>query len=46
LAGWVRLLEPLAHRVPPEKHAAFLADAFAHGAAYAAGFLGGVILWV
>jgi hypothetical protein len=34
---------PLA--VPPEKHALFLADAWAHGAAYAAGALAGIILW-
>ncbi len=44
-AGWVSLEEPMALRVPPEKHAAFLADAFAHEAAYDAGFGGGVVLW-
>jgi hypothetical protein len=44
-AGWVGLPEPLAGRIPPEKHAAFLVDAFAHEAAYDAGFLGGVVLW-
>jgi hypothetical protein len=44
-AGWVGLPESLAQRVPPEKHVAFLADAFAHEAAYDVGFLGGVILW-
>jgi hypothetical protein len=44
-AAWVSLVGPLADRVPPEKHVAFLADGFAHSAAYAAGFLGGVMLW-
>jgi hypothetical protein len=44
-ADWVGMPQPLAERVPPEKHAAFLADAFAHEGAYDAGFLGGVILW-
>ena len=50
-AGWllarngaVTLPEPLAGRVPPEKHVAFLADAFAHSASYLAGFLGGGIV--
>jgi hypothetical protein len=44
-AGWVSLVGPLAEKVPPEKHVAFLTDGFAHSAAYAAGFLGGVFLW-
>jgi len=51
IAGWllarngvVTLPEPLAGRVPPEKHVAFLADAFAHSASYLAGFLGGGIV--
>ena len=43
-AGRVSLPEPLTHRVPAEKHAAFQADAFAHEAAYKAGFVGGVVL--
>jgi hypothetical protein len=30
--------------IPPEKHAAFLADGFAHNASYAVGFLGGFVL--
>ena len=51
IAGWlmaksgvVVLPEPLASRVPPEKHVAFLADAFAHSASYFSGFVGGGIV--
>jgi hypothetical protein len=44
-AGWVWLPGPLARRMPPAGHAGFLADACAHSAAYAAGFLGGTIVW-
>jgi hypothetical protein len=40
--GWVWLVGPLASRVPPEKHTAFVADLWAHGAAYLAGFVGGI----
>jgi hypothetical protein len=43
-AGWFRLFGPLASRVPPEKHVPFLADGSAHTAAYAAGFLGGLVV--
>jgi hypothetical protein len=42
--GWVCLLEPLASRVPGEKHSAFLADLWAHSAAYLGGDAGGVVL--
>jgi hypothetical protein len=45
-SGAVILLEPLASRVPKEKHAAFLADGFAHSASYLVGFLGGIVLTV
>ena len=47
-AGGVRLLGTLASRVPAEKHVAFLADLWAHSAAYAVGFFGGLVLcgWV
>lgn len=47
-AGGVWLVEPLASEVPASKHVAFLADLWAHGAAYGAGFIGGVTLcgWV
>jgi len=42
-AGAIELWEPLATRVPRSKHSLFLADAFAHGAAYLAG-AGGALL--
>ena len=44
--GWVILLEPLATKVPAEKHVAFLADLWAHLAAYCAGAVGAVVLCV
>lgn len=43
-AGWVFLLEPLASRVPADRHAAFIADLWAHSASYLAGLVGGIIL--
>jgi hypothetical protein len=36
----------LAERIPPDRHAAFLADLFAHNASYGVGFLGGIVLCV
>lgn len=45
-AGGVRLFEPLASRIPAERHVLFLADLWAHNAAYGAGFLGGVGLCI
>jgi hypothetical protein len=47
-AGAVKLLGPMALRVPPERHVAFLTDLWAHLASYISGFIGGVILiiWV
>lgn len=44
-AGWVWLVEPLASLVPEEKHVRFLADLWAHLAAYGTGFLGGTVVW-
>jgi hypothetical protein len=44
--GAIVLLEPLASRVPADRHAAYLSAGFAHGASYAAGFLGGIVLVV
>jgi len=44
--GVLVLFEPMASRIPPEKHAAFLADAAAHLCSYAVGFLGGIVLCV
>jgi hypothetical protein len=45
-AGGVILLEPLASRVPRDRHLPFLADLWAHSAAYGVGFLGGLVLYV
>jgi hypothetical protein len=39
-SGGVFLVEPMASWVPKEKHVPFLADLWAHSAAYLAGFLG------
>jgi hypothetical protein len=44
--GVVFLVGPLAERVPPERHAAFLADLWAHDASYLLGCVGGVVLAV
>jgi hypothetical protein len=40
--GRVSMPEGLAGRVPRDRHAAFLADGFAHAASYIVGFFGGV----
>ena len=45
-AGGVWLVEPLRSQVPVAKHSAFLADLWAHTAAYAVGIAGGVVLWL
>ncbi|MGO8746203.1 MAG: hypothetical protein ACLQNE_09455 [Thermoguttaceae bacterium] len=45
-ADVVRLLGPLAYRVPAAKHHAFLADLWAHLAAYGVGSLGGIVVCV
>ena len=44
--GHFVLLEPLASRVPADRHVAFLTDAWAHSGSYMAGIVGGVVLWV
>jgi hypothetical protein len=44
--GAVVLLEPLASRVPSERHARFLADLWAHSASYLVGFVGGLVVIV
>lgn len=36
----------LVEKIPPEKVPAFLADAWAHSAAYGGGFVAGLVLWV
>ena len=41
---WVWLLEPMASRVPADRHVAFLTDLWAHLASYIGGFLGGITL--
>jgi hypothetical protein len=45
-SGVVRLLEPLATHVPADRHAAFMADLWAHSASYGFGFLGGLVVCV
>lgn len=44
--GVIRVLDPLARMIPPDRHAYFLADLWAHTASYAAGFVGGIVLVV
>jgi hypothetical protein len=53
LVGWllaergvVFLVEPMATRVPAEKHVAFLVDLWAHSASYFVGFVGGIVVIV
>lgn len=43
---WVWLVEPMASRVPADRHVAFLTDLWTHLASYIAGFLGGIVLCV
>jgi hypothetical protein len=45
-AGIFRLVEPLASRVPADKHTAFLVDGWAHSGSYLAGIVGGVVLCI
>ena len=40
--SWVQMVP---EAVPPAHRVAFVADVFAHGASYFAGFVGGVALW-
>ena len=42
--GRVILLPPLAERLPRVRHAAFIADLWAHRASYATGLLGAIVL--
>jgi len=42
--GAISLLPGMAARIPPESHAPFLADLWAHTASYLAGFVGGLAL--
>jgi len=43
---WVWLLEPMASRVPADRHVAFITDLWAHSASYFGGFFGGIVLCV
>ena len=43
-AGLVFLVEPLASRVPGERHVVFIAVLWAHSASYLMGFVGGIVL--
>jgi hypothetical protein len=42
--GSVFLVGRIALRVPPERHAAFIGDLWAHSASYLVGFVGGIVL--
>jgi hypothetical protein len=42
--GAIHLLEPLASELEPERHAPFLADAWAHSASYLVGIVGGIVV--
>jgi hypothetical protein len=52
-AGWllavnslISLVPWLADRVPPDRHARFIADGGAHDASYLVGFVGGIVVMV
>jgi hypothetical protein len=45
-AGAIRVVGRMATAVPPDRHARFLADLWAHNASYAVGFVGGIVLCV
>jgi hypothetical protein len=40
------VIEPVTRALPPEKHAPYLADSFAHAAAYLGGFVGASFVWI
>ncbi|GAA5496365.1 hypothetical protein Rhal01_02548 [Rubritalea halochordaticola] len=42
----IHLLDPMASRIPADKHVAFLTAAWAHLGSYLSGILGGIILWI
>ncbi len=44
--GMVQLVGEFARKVPPEKHAAFIADIWAHSASYIVGAVGGIVVMV
>jgi hypothetical protein len=43
-AGAIQLVDWLGEQVPPDRHARFLADGWAHGASYLVGFVGGLVV--
>lgn len=43
-SGWVFLIEPMASRVPADRHVGFITDLWAHSASYLFGALGGILL--
>jgi hypothetical protein len=43
---WIALLDPLATRVPPDRHIPFITDLSIHLASYAGAFLGGILLCI
>lgn len=42
--GVVFLVDPLASKLPPERHVRFLADLWAHSASYLVGLVGGIVV--
>jgi len=44
--GFVRLFDPLATVLPPNRHVPFIADLWAHSASYIVGFAGGIMVIV
>jgi hypothetical protein len=45
-SGSIYLLEPMASRIPGDRHARFLADLWAHSASYFVGLVGGIAVVV
>jgi hypothetical protein len=43
---WVILLDPLASRIPPDRHIPFITDLWIHLASYAGAFLGGILICI
>ena len=46
LKGVVFLIGPVAYALPPDRHAPFIADLWAHSASYLVGFVGGIVVLV
>jgi len=43
-SSWIILLEPIASKLPLDRHVPFIVDMCAHNAAYAVGFIGGFVI--